>query len=133
MDPLSIAIGATLLYGGYKVFFDKPKRFVGDLAQVGDEVVVSVNNLTQQNKNLPVMPADTASVTVEVQGVDADRLQGPIVAFGPLRIPAKLGSFVVHRVIVEKVIRGGKVATSVTGSGSTFTGDRQASRQQFRG
>lgn len=127
MEPITIGLLAIAAYAGYKTFVEKKPRYVGDLAKTGDEVVLSVNNLMQNNKQYdPKMaPPGTDFVTIEVQGGDADRVQGPIVAFGALRIPAKVGQFVVHRVLVDKVIRGGKVATSVSGPGSTFTGDRR--------
>lgn len=125
-----VLAGVAALFAGYKLFIEKKPRFVGDLAKVGDDVQVSVNNLSQNNKDLPKMPADATFVLVKVKGADADRLQGPIVAFGNVRIPAEIGSFVVHRVLVDKVIRNGKQATSPVGPGSTFTGER---KNRFRG
>lgn len=119
---------ALAAYAGYQLFGQK-HRYVGDLAQKGDLVQVSVNNLAQVNKSVSAanFPAGTDTVLIRVDGAQGDVLQGPIVAYGPrnkeVQLPtAGIGSFLVHRVIVDKVIRNGKSATAATGPGAVFHG-----------
>jgi len=136
MAPIVYGLGAALAgWFGYK-FLTKP-RFVGDLAKPGviasaDQVEVTVADLMRSNASAVIgsnpgqIPTGTASVLVAVLGADKNTLQGPIVAFGSVPLPAPLGSVLVPRKDVQKVIRGGKTATNATISSSTqFAGERR--------
>jgi len=115
MGPLLLlSLGAGALWGGYKLFFEKPKaRFAGDLAQTGDVVSVAPSFLSQAT--LPQMPPGTISVDVKVLGGDAERVQGPIVAFGDKPTP-EFGTFVVQRNTIFRVKRNGRTVADSPGT-----------------
>lgn len=100
-------------YGIKKLFFDKKARFLGDLAQIGDDVEIPVPNLIVNNRSIDanMFPPGTNSVMVYVQGANAELLQGPIRAIGAVPLPAAIGSVVVNRQDVTKIVRQGKTAT----------------------
>jgi hypothetical protein len=106
--PLIAWVGlAALGYGGYKAFSGASNRFPGDAAKVGDDVFVAPSFLSQAT--LPVLPPGTIYVIITVKGGDSERVQGPITGFGDQKIPGEVGSFVVQRKDIFKVMRGGKV------------------------
>lgn len=116
MGPLAIAaLALGGLWGSFKLLGEK-KRFVGDYAQTGDEVLVHPSFLSQAT--LPKLPPGTLWVAIKVQGGDRDRVQGPIVGWQQpntsttLHIPAALGSFVVQRKDIFRVVRDGRAIAS---------------------
>ena len=120
MAPLLLAVLG--LGGGFAAFklLTKP-RFLGDLAKPGDEVQVSLNNLAQVNKNIPPLPPNTNFVGIHVTAADKDSVSGPIVRIENTPVPAKIGpvglpssGFTVHRVLIDKINRGSKTATSTS-------------------
>lgn len=132
MAPLllaGLALGALGL--GYKLTHPAP-RFVGDLAKPGpiasaDQVEVLIGDLLKSNGSISIgngpgqIPNGTNSVLVSVLGANKDVLQGPIIAFGTVPLPAPLGSVVVNRADVKAVVRQGKIARDAKGN---FAGDR---------
>jgi hypothetical protein len=130
--PLIVAAAAGI--GGWEYWKHKTPaaRYVGDLAKAGDTVEVSVPDLIKANASISLgaaagqIPSGTLTVLVLVQGASKDTLQGPLTAFGTAALPSPLGSVVVNRADVTKVMRGGKTATAATLKGSTqFNGERR--------
>jgi hypothetical protein len=118
MGPLALAaLAGTAAWGGWKLLQKANTRFVGDVAKVGDEVLVHPQ-FVPNSAQLKLAPG-TLWVAIKVAGVDKERLQGPVVGWQQpgtsttFRIPAAVGSFVVTRQSVFRVIRDGKtIATN---------------------
>jgi hypothetical protein len=93
---------------GYKLLGGSSERYLGDKAKVGDVVFVAPSFLSQAT--LPQLPPGTLYVGIKVEGGDRERVQGGIVAFGDQMLPTTgVGSFVVQRKDIFKIMRDGKV------------------------
>ncbi len=108
MALFPIVLGAAALYGAAKLLSGEKPRFVGDRAEKGDIVEVHPAFLTGVPSNM----TNALFVQVRIDGLTKDALQGPIVGFqGAPHTPDStqaIGSFVVKRSDVYKVIRNGK-------------------------
>lgn len=118
MGPFAIASLAGLAgWGALKLFKSATARFVGDHAKIGDEVLVHPQFLGPNAAQLKLQPG-TLWVAIKVAGADKERLQGPVVGWQlpgtstTHRIPAALGSWLVERKAVFRVIRDGKTIAS---------------------
>lgn len=101
-----LALAGLAGWAGWKML-GPGSRFLGDKAKVGDTVFVAPSFLSQAS--LPQLPPGTLYVMIKVKGEDKERVQGPIVGFGDQPIPAELGTYVVQRKDIFKVMRDGKV------------------------
>jgi hypothetical protein len=116
MGPIAWALAIGAVWAGWKLFQSATHRFVGDYAKTGDEVLVHPQFLASPPTTLP---SGTLWVAIKVLGGDKERVQGPIVGWqqpgtqNTMRIPAAVGSFVVQRNTIFRVIRDGKtIATN---------------------
>lgn len=116
-----VLLGAAVV--GALVLTRKKSRFLGDKAQVGDEVIVP-SSAFFQGQPPPGLPVGTTSVGVVVQDATDDNLRGPVVSVvttapwpGPAggfqrnQLPTSLGPVMVPRSAVVTVLRNGKAVT----------------------
>lgn len=119
MGPFALAALAGVAgWGALKLYKDASARFPGDHAKIGDEVLVHPQFIGENASQLKLQPG-TLWVAIKVVGADKERLQGPVVGWhqvgtsNTVRVPAALGSWMVERRAVFRVIRDGKtIATN---------------------
>lgn len=80
-----LLLGAAAALGGYFLFFHKSPRYLGDKAQVGDDVFVPLSTAA----GIPGIPGGAGQVVVHVTSTTGnDVLAGPVTGYAMPGSPA---------------------------------------------